>query len=150
MTAILFYGNEIFWVSDKCAQDMYMLSWHPGQGNVADYQNKHHSGAHHAVVCAWYLHLEISPRFLPRAKAPSTLKGCVGTLNEGYLRKVPLPRAPWIQSTDHVTCHIQVTCDNPNTCYSQVPQIPTWSNLTRLLACLGRTTILPFAPVWLM
>jgi hypothetical protein len=26
-----------FWVGDKVAQDMYTLSWHPGQGNLADY-----------------------------------------------------------------------------------------------------------------
>ncbi len=137
-------------VSDKCAQDIYTLSWHPGQENVADYQSKHHSGAHHTAVRAWYLHMENSPPLLPRAKTRSTLKGYVGTLNDGYLHKVPLPRAPLIQSTDHVTCHIQVTRDNPNTCYSQVPWIHAWSNLTRLLGCLGRTMIQPFAPIWLM
>ncbi len=74
----------------------------------------------------------------------------VGTLNDRYLCKVTLPRAPRIQSADHVTCHIQVTRDNPNTSYSQVPRIPTWSNLTRLLACLEGTKILPFKPAWLM
>jgi hypothetical protein len=49
----------------------------------------------------------------------------VGTLNGGYLRKVPLHRAPQIQSLEYKTCHMQVTRDNPNTCYSQVPRIPT-------------------------
>jgi hypothetical protein len=43
---------SFFWVSDKCAQDMHTLSWHPGQEYLADYQSKHHSGAHHAAVCA--------------------------------------------------------------------------------------------------
>ncbi len=122
----------------------------PQAKKFADYQSKHPSGAHHTAVCAWYLHMENSPRFLPRAKAPSALKGFVGTLNDKNLHKVPLPRAPGIQSPEHVTCHMQGTRDNPNTCYSHVPQIPTWSNLTRLLACLGRTTILPFAPILLM
>jgi hypothetical protein len=127
-----------------------MLSWHPGQENLADYQSKHCLGAHHTAVHAWYLHTENSPHFLPRAKAHSALKGFVGTLNDRYPHMVPLPRAPWIQSPEHVTCHMQVTRDNPNTCYSQVPQIPTWSNLTRSLVCLGRTTTLSFAPIWLM
>jgi hypothetical protein len=136
MPALLFDGNEIFWVSGKCAQDMYTLSWHPDQENLADNQSKHHSGAHNAAVRAWYLHMKISPHFLPRAKAPSALEVCVGTLYDGYLCKVPSPRAPWIQSPEYVTCHMQVTCENPNTCYSQVPQIPTWSNLTKLLACI--------------
>jgi hypothetical protein len=33
-----------------------------------------------------------SPTTLPRALAPSTLKGCVGTLPNGYTRSAPLPR----------------------------------------------------------
>ena len=35
---------RFFWISDKCAQDMYKFSWHPGQENLADYQSKHHTG----------------------------------------------------------------------------------------------------------
>jgi hypothetical protein len=26
---------RFFWVSDKCTQDIYTLSWHPGQENLA-------------------------------------------------------------------------------------------------------------------
>ncbi len=73
---------HFFWIRDKVAQDMYILSWHPGQENLADYQSKHHVGAHHVAVCPWYLHMDNSPRELPRALAPSTLKGCVGALND--------------------------------------------------------------------
>ncbi len=73
---------------------MYALHWHPGQENLVDYQSKHHTGAHHAAVHPWYLHESNSPHLLPRAQAPSTLKGCVGTLDGGYLHKVSLPRAP--------------------------------------------------------
>jgi hypothetical protein len=36
---------------------------------------------------------------LPRAARPSTLKGCVGNLPEGYIRNVPLPQVPRDQST---------------------------------------------------
>ncbi len=83
-----------FWVCDKVAQDAYNVRWHPGQGNLADYQSKHHIGTHHQAVCPWYLHEEHSPSFLPRATRPSTLKGCVGTLPAGYVHNVPLPRVP--------------------------------------------------------
>jgi hypothetical protein len=54
---------------------MYALSWHPGQENLVYYQSKHHTGAHHIAVCPWYLHIDNSPQELPRALAPSALKG---------------------------------------------------------------------------
>jgi hypothetical protein len=88
---------RFFWIGDKIAQQMYNLKWHPGQENLANYQSKHHIGLHHTAVRPRYLHLENSPRVLPWAKRPSALKGCVGTLNDGYIRKVPLPQAPRIQ-----------------------------------------------------
>jgi hypothetical protein len=125
---------RFFWIGDKIAQEMYNLQWHPGQENLADYQSKHHVGSHHTMVRPWYLHTATSPRVLPRAARPSALKGCVGTLKDGYIRKVPLPRVPRIQYAD--------------TCYSaQVPRIPTWSDLTRSLAGLGRSMLRPFSPL---
>ncbi len=87
-----------FWVGDKVAQDAYKIKWHPGQQNLADYQSKHHIGSHHQAVCPWYLHEINFPLVLPRATRPSTLKGCVGNLPEGYIRNVPLPRVPQDQS----------------------------------------------------
>jgi hypothetical protein len=131
---------RFFWVGDKVAQGMYKLSWYPVQENLADYQSKHHMGSHHVAVRPWYLHMHNSPRVLPRAEKPSALKGCVGTLKDGYVRYVPLPRAPRIQ---HVN---SVTTPEHNTCYTiQVPRIPTWSDITRSLAGLGRRTLLPFS-----
>ena len=56
----------------------------------------------------------------------------VGTLKDGYIRKVPLPRAPLQQSPEHVTASA-VTRVPHATCYSQVPRVPTWSNLTKSL-----------------
>ncbi len=47
---------RFFWVGDKIAQELYLLKWHPGQENLADYQIKHHNGAHHNTVQPWYLH----------------------------------------------------------------------------------------------
>jgi hypothetical protein len=84
---------------------MYKLRWHPGQESLANCQGKHHTMSHHINVCPWYLHMENSPRFLPRAQKPSALKGCVGTLDDRYVHKVPLPRAPRIQSASLVTCY---------------------------------------------
>jgi hypothetical protein len=83
---------RFIWVGDKVAQDMYALSWHPGQENLADYQSKHYIGSHHVAVRPWYLHTENSPRILPWAVRPSTLKGCVGTLQSGCIHNVPLLR----------------------------------------------------------
>ena len=83
-----------FWVGDKVAQHLHSLDWYPGQENLVDYQSKHHPGAHHTAVHPYYLHKENSPLELPRAQRPSTLKGCVGTLQDGYICNVPLPRVP--------------------------------------------------------
>ncbi len=138
---------RFFGVGNKVAQDMYALRWHPGQENLADYQIKHHIGSHRVAVRPWYLHTENSPRVLPRAVRPSTLKGCVGTLQNKYIRNVSLPRVvPWIQSAGHMTGHGA----DPDTCYSQVPRVPTWSDLGRLLQSLGKRQLLPLFPCWLM
>ncbi len=94
---------RFFWVGDKIAQNMYDVSWHPGMENLADYQSKHHLGSHHINIRPWYLRMENSPCYLPRAQSQGTLNGCVGTLKDGYICNVPLPRAPWIQSANHVT-----------------------------------------------
>ncbi len=85
---------QYFWVGDKVAQDLYSLSWYPGQENLMDYQSKHHLGAHHTAVHPYYLHKENSPLELHWAQRPSTLSGCVGTLQDGYICNVPLPRVP--------------------------------------------------------
>jgi hypothetical protein len=66
--------------------------------------------------------------------------GGVGTLKDGYIHKVPLLRAPRGQHANHVTTKLHDTCYLP-----QVPRIPTWSDLTRSLAGLGRKTLLPFS-----
>ncbi len=74
-----------------------------------------------------------------------------------YIRSTPLayvPAAPRIQSGGHVTSHGPVTHDDvtePDTCYLQVPLLPTWSDLIRSLTGLGRCPrIIPFSPVWLL
>jgi hypothetical protein len=111
---------RFFWVGDKNAQGMYEITWHPGMENLADYQSKHHLGSHHVNVRSWYLHMEKSPWYLPRAQSRGTLKGCVGTLERENVRNAPLLQVQQIRSTSIATGRKQ-----PNTCYSQVPHIPT-------------------------
>jgi hypothetical protein len=58
----------------------------------------------------------------------------VGTLQNGYIQNVPLPRvALRVQSASHVMSHGA----EPRTCYSQVPRVPSYSEHSRLLTGLG-------------
>jgi hypothetical protein len=124
---------QYFWVGNKAAHNMYTLSWHPGQENLADYQSKHHIGSHHLAVRPWYLHQEDSPRVLPWSLRPSALKGCVGTLKDGYLCKVPLPRVSRGQSTIPVAATTTFPVYPQDAGYLPDPWIPLYNNLTRLL-----------------
>jgi hypothetical protein len=137
---------------------MYKLRWHPGQENLADYQSKHHAMSHHINVRPWYLHMENSPSFLPRAQKPSALKGCVGTLNDGHVRNIPLPRAPRIQSPSHVTCHGAVRCDgstplhstprvNSTPCHSTCVQADPWIRRASHVTCYGAITRVGYTPL---
>jgi hypothetical protein len=83
---------RFFWVGDQVKRQRFDVRWHPGQENLADYFTKHFDSKHHQAVRPWYLHHPVSPISLPRAAAPSTLRGCVGTLPNGYVRSAPLPR----------------------------------------------------------
>ena len=83
---------RFFWVTDQVKQKIFDVQWHPGLENLGDYFTKHFIGKHHQQVRPWYLHMNNSPLYLPRAAAPSTLRGCVGTLPDGYTKAGPLPR----------------------------------------------------------
>jgi hypothetical protein len=131
---------------------MYQIAWHPGQENLANYQSEHHIGSHHVAVRPWYLHTEDSPRYLPRAVRPSTLKGCVGTLKDGFIRRLPLPWVPRIQSTSPVACTM-IHWNPLHTGNSPIARIPTWSDMIESLSGLGRCIkryIPPCSPVRLM
>jgi hypothetical protein len=109
---------KYFWTYEKDAQKVILFKWHPGMENLADYQSKHHPGGHHTAVRPYYLHKKNTPLELPRAMCPSTLKGCVGTLTDGYVRNVPLSRVQRIQSGSHDTTtrkHISVSDTKTNT-----------------------------------
>ena len=81
-----------FWVADQFKNGVMDIQWNPGQENIADYTSKHHDSKHHQVVRPWYIQEDKSPRVLPRAENPSALRGCVGTVSNGYNRTCPLPR----------------------------------------------------------
>ena len=80
---------RFFWTCENDAKNVYSFKWHPGMENLADYQSKHHLGAHHTIVRPYYLHEKNSPPELPHAHQPSTLKGCVGTLKDGMYVTYP-------------------------------------------------------------
>jgi hypothetical protein len=126
-----------FWVCDKVAQDAYDVKWHPGQENLADYQSKYHVGAHHHAVRPWYLHQKNSLLLLSWAIRPSTLKGCVGTLPQGYKRIVPLPRVPLRQSP---TSQVHTTPD-----YYKVPYVAPTHTKPRSIV---ESAAYGFSPAW--
>jgi hypothetical protein len=81
-----------FWIGDQVKRQFFKVYWHPGQENLANYFTKHLDAKHHQAVRQWYLYAPGTPRRLPRAATPSTLRECVGTLPNGYVRALPLPR----------------------------------------------------------
>ena len=81
-----------FWITDQVHQKHFDVKWHPGQKNLGDYFSEAFDSKHHVQVHLWYLHLDNSPRHLPHAVVPSSLRGCVGTLENGYTKSVPLHR----------------------------------------------------------
>jgi hypothetical protein len=57
---------RFFWVADGVEQMKFDIKYYPGKENLADYQSKHHLGAHHKTVHPWYLHEPTSVHELPR------------------------------------------------------------------------------------
>jgi hypothetical protein len=57
----------------------------------------------------------------------------VGTLKDGYLRKVPLPRVPHGQSIIPVAATATFPVHPQDAGYLPDPRIPLYNNLTRLL-----------------
>ena len=87
------------------------------------------------------------------AKCHKLVKGVVvGTLEDGYIQKVPLPRVPRVQSAS-LAVSAMIHKNPAHTGYLPIARIPVWSNslglLTGLGSCIERC-ILPFSPVRLM
>ena len=83
-----------FYVGDQVKFGYFDVCWQPGHENLGDYPSKHHPATHHQKVRPFYLHEPNSPTVLQRAAAPSSLRGCVGNIPEGYIRNSPLPVVP--------------------------------------------------------
>jgi hypothetical protein len=47
---------RFYWIRDRVRQGQYRIHWQPGSTNLADYFTKHHSPAHHRLMCPLYLH----------------------------------------------------------------------------------------------
>ncbi len=88
-----------FWIADHVAQRHFTVHWHQHQENLTDHFTKHLLYAHHTHIRPYYLHMEQSPSYLPRAIAPSVLEGCVGTNDQGYGKQSPLPVLPVLYET---------------------------------------------------
>ena len=84
--------RRCFWVTDQVKNGVMDIQWHPGQENLADYTSTHHDSKNQQILRPWYIQEENSPRVIPRAAKPSALRGCVGTVSNGYNRTCPLPR----------------------------------------------------------
>ena len=68
----------------------------------------------------------------PRARARATARvRAVGTLKDGYIQRVPLPRVPPIQSTSPVAC-ATIHRNPTHTGYLPIARIPTWSDMIAL------------------
>ena len=90
---------RFFWVTDQVKSGVMDIQWNPSQENIADYASKHHNSKYHQVVRPWYIQEYNYPRVLPRAAKPSALRGCVGTVSNGYNRTCPIPRKGSITTT---------------------------------------------------
>ena len=82
---------RFFWVTDQVKNGVMDIQWHPGQENLAVYTIKHLDSKHHQIVRPWHIQEDNSLHVLPRAENPSALRGCVGTVSNGYNKTCPLP-----------------------------------------------------------
>ena len=81
--------NKYFWILDSKAQKQFTFHHHPGQENFGDCPSKAHTGPTHRHVRPWVIHMKNSPTELPRARMPSSRRGCAETLGDPYYARVP-------------------------------------------------------------
>jgi hypothetical protein len=92
----------------------------------------------HTAVWRFYLHEKIFPLELPRAIWPSTLKECIGTLNDGYVRNVSLPRVPQIQIGSPMTSDELIAPKTRIPLPGYLHGVPSWIfTLSKLGSILG-------------
>jgi hypothetical protein len=47
---------RFYWIKDRQNQGQFQLYWRPGTTSRSDYFTKHHSPAHHRIMCHQYIH----------------------------------------------------------------------------------------------
>jgi hypothetical protein len=55
---------RFYWVKYRVEQDQFNVGWAPGDTNMGDYYNNHHSPAHQKHMIPYYLHDKHSPMII--------------------------------------------------------------------------------------
>ncbi len=82
--------------------------------SLGTYPSKHHFADIHQYVCPYYVHMDISPAFIPWAAKPSSQWGCVETLADSYKGRIPLHSVPNHQERDLSRHLIRTGTNTPN------------------------------------
>ena len=90
-------GMRFLWVADAVAQQFFDIKYYPGKENLADYQSKHHTGAHHKAVQPWSLHKHLQFGNYRELVSQALRKGVLelsqmGTYDWTHYHKLPLAR----------------------------------------------------------
>ncbi len=85
------------WVADAVAQGFFDIKYYSGKEDLADYQSKHHTGAHHKAVQPWYLHKHLPFGNYQELVSQALWKGVLelsqmGTYDQTHCHKFPLDR----------------------------------------------------------
>jgi hypothetical protein len=100
---------RFYWLKDRECQGQFHIHWRSGKENLADYQTKHFSAAHHRRMRPTYLHQPARSQFIP---AKVNVSG-EGVLIPG-LSPIRVP-SPNIRVTSRNILR-PLTAAHPNTC----------------------------------
>jgi hypothetical protein len=102
-----------FWVTDQVRNRNIHVSWHPGAENLGNCPTKHHPAKHHQHVRPIYTNQPASPRYLQRAPAPSTLRGCVHPTGSALRHtRAPVTTRDWRRTDKQHTCRLMANDAN--------------------------------------
>ncbi len=110
----------------------------------------HHVGQHAQSHDLLTLLNAVEQEFGGHCCVERPLEECVGTLNNGYLHKVPLPRVPRDQSTIPVACTATYIVTAQAIGYLLDPWIQLYDNIKRSLLDVSKLVLAPLSPHWLM
>ena len=101
-----------FWLLDQETQRYFKFYYHPGQENMGNFPSIHHTPKICIHTRPYYLHTDMSPRQLLCAVKPSSRRGCAETLEDLYMKQIPLPRIP--HSRDLLPCTYKSSSVQPS------------------------------------